>query len=105
MPDSFAGSDLIDIAIGIERNGIAFYDIMAVSTENENTFASGDRMCVTRNSMAIETNRMNQVERSLSNLSNDSFSDRRVIPGPNKATHAISTTIPNPFSTLPIGVR
>lgn len=37
MPDSFAGSDLIDIAIGIERNGIAFYDIMAISTENAET--------------------------------------------------------------------
>lgn len=37
MPDSFTGRDLINIAIGIERNGIAFYDIMAVSTENAET--------------------------------------------------------------------
>ncbi len=37
MPDSFTGNDLINIAIGIERNGIAFYDIMSKSTENAET--------------------------------------------------------------------
>ena len=37
MTDSFAGSDLINIAIGIERNQIAFYDIMSMSTENAET--------------------------------------------------------------------
>jgi len=31
---SFSGSELINIAIGTERRGIAFYDIMAKSTEN-----------------------------------------------------------------------
>jgi len=31
---SFSGSELINIAIGIERRGIAFYDIMAKSTRN-----------------------------------------------------------------------
>ena len=31
---SFSGSELINIAIGIERRGIAFYDIMTRSTEN-----------------------------------------------------------------------
>jgi len=31
---SFSGSELINIAIGIERRGIAFYDVMAKSTEN-----------------------------------------------------------------------
>ena len=31
----FSGSDLIEIAIGIERRGIMFYDIMAKSTDNE----------------------------------------------------------------------
>jgi len=31
---SFSGSELINIAIGIERRGIAFYDIMARSTQN-----------------------------------------------------------------------
>lgn len=30
----FSGSELINIAIGIEQRGIAFYDIMAKSTEN-----------------------------------------------------------------------
>ena len=34
MPVSFSGNELINIAIGIERKGIAFYDIMAKSTEN-----------------------------------------------------------------------
>jgi len=34
MSISFSGSELIDIAIGIERRGIAFYDIMFKSTEN-----------------------------------------------------------------------
>lgn len=31
----FSSSDLINIAIGIERRGIMFYDIMAKSTDNE----------------------------------------------------------------------
>jgi len=31
---SFSGSELINIAIGIEGRGIAFYDIMTKSTEN-----------------------------------------------------------------------
>jgi rubrerythrin len=31
----FSGGDLINIAIGIERRGIMFYDIMAKSTDNE----------------------------------------------------------------------
>jgi rubrerythrin len=31
----FSSSELINIAIGIERRGITFYDIMAKSTENE----------------------------------------------------------------------
>jgi len=34
MSISFSGSELINIAIGIERSGIAFYDIMAKSTQN-----------------------------------------------------------------------
>lgn len=34
MSISFSGSELISIAIGIERRGIAFYDIMAKSTRN-----------------------------------------------------------------------
>lgn len=34
MSISFSGGGLIDIAIGIERSGIAFYDIMARSTQN-----------------------------------------------------------------------
>ncbi|MDH5695024.1 MAG: ferritin family protein [Dehalococcoidia bacterium] len=34
MSISFSGSELINIAIGIEGRGIAFYDIMARSTEN-----------------------------------------------------------------------
>ena len=33
MSISFSGSELINIAIGIERRGIAFYDIMTKSTE------------------------------------------------------------------------
>jgi len=31
---AFSGSELINIAIGIERRGMTFYDIMAKSTEN-----------------------------------------------------------------------
>lgn len=31
---TFSGSELINIAIGIEKRGIVFYDIMAKSTEN-----------------------------------------------------------------------
>jgi len=31
---SFSGSELINIAIGIERRGIAFYDIMTKTTES-----------------------------------------------------------------------
>ncbi len=34
MSISLSGSELINIAIGIERRGIAFYDIMVKSTEN-----------------------------------------------------------------------
>ncbi|MFC1980062.1 ferritin family protein [Chloroflexota bacterium] len=34
MSISFSGNELINIAIGIERTGIAFYDIMARSTRN-----------------------------------------------------------------------
>ncbi len=34
MAITFSGSALINIAIGIERRGIAFYDTMAKSTEN-----------------------------------------------------------------------
>ncbi len=34
MSISFSGSELINIAIGIERRGITFYDIMTKSTEN-----------------------------------------------------------------------
>jgi len=37
VPISFSGSELINIAIGIERRGIAFYDIMTRSTENAAT--------------------------------------------------------------------
>lgn len=37
MSISFSGSEMINIAIGIERRGIAFYDIMARSTENTTT--------------------------------------------------------------------
>ena len=35
MSISFSGSELINIAIGIERSGIAFYDSMARSTKND----------------------------------------------------------------------
>ena len=34
MSISFSGSELINIAIGIERRGIAFYDTMTRSTGN-----------------------------------------------------------------------
>jgi rubrerythrin len=34
MSISFSGSELINIAIGIERSGIAFYDSMVKSTKN-----------------------------------------------------------------------
>ena len=34
MSIAFSGTELINIAIGIERRGIVFYDIMAKSTEN-----------------------------------------------------------------------
>ena len=34
MTISLSGNELINIAVGIERRGIAFYDIMAKSTEN-----------------------------------------------------------------------
>jgi len=37
MSISFSDSELINIAVGIERRGIAFYDIMAKSTENATT--------------------------------------------------------------------
>jgi len=35
MPDIFPGSELVNIAIGIERRGITFYDVMAKSTDDE----------------------------------------------------------------------
>ena len=34
MSMPLSGSELINIAIGIERRGIAFYDVMTKSTEN-----------------------------------------------------------------------
>ncbi len=37
MSIAFSGSELVNIAIGIERRGIAFYDIMTRSTENAAT--------------------------------------------------------------------
>ncbi len=37
MSISFSGSELINIAIDIEKKGIAFYDIMTRSTENTAT--------------------------------------------------------------------
>jgi len=37
MSITFSGSELINIALGIERKGIAFYDTMARSTENTAT--------------------------------------------------------------------
>ncbi len=37
MSISLSGSELINIAIGIESRGIAFYDIMSRSTENATT--------------------------------------------------------------------
>lgn len=37
MSITFSGSELINIAIGIERKGVAFYDIMTRSTENAAT--------------------------------------------------------------------
>ncbi len=36
MPVTFSGAELIDIATGIERRGIAFYDVMAASLKDEN---------------------------------------------------------------------
>ena len=39
MSVSFSGTELINIAIDIEKRGIAFYDIMASSSENEVTRA------------------------------------------------------------------
>ena len=35
MPISFSSSELVNIAIGIERSGIAFYDILARSADND----------------------------------------------------------------------
>ncbi len=35
MSIAFSGGELVNIAIGIERRGIAFYDVMARSAENE----------------------------------------------------------------------
>jgi rubrerythrin len=35
MSIAFSAGELIDIAIGIERRGITFYDVMAKSTDNE----------------------------------------------------------------------
>ncbi len=37
MSDLFSGSELIKIAIGIERSGIAFYDVMTKSADNAAT--------------------------------------------------------------------
>ena len=37
MSVSLSGNELINIAVEIEKRGIAFYDIMATSTENEAT--------------------------------------------------------------------
>ena len=37
MPISLSGSELINLAIDIERRGIAFYDIMARTAENDAT--------------------------------------------------------------------
>ena len=34
MSITFSGSELINIAIGIERRGVAFYEVMTKSTEN-----------------------------------------------------------------------
>jgi rubrerythrin len=39
MPAPLSGSDIINIAIDIERRGVSFYDIMAKSSDDENTRA------------------------------------------------------------------
>ena len=35
MPDQYSGQELVNIAIGIERRGIMFYDVMARSTDDD----------------------------------------------------------------------
>ena len=42
----FSSSDLINTAIGIERRGITFYDVMAKSTDNEAARAVFDALVV-----------------------------------------------------------
>jgi len=37
MPDKFTAADLINMAIGIERSGITFFDIMARTTDSDAT--------------------------------------------------------------------
>lgn len=44
MTISFKGSDLINTAIGIERRGVIFYDIMAKSTENDSAREAFQRL-------------------------------------------------------------
>ena len=39
MSEIFSPSDIIGIAIDIERRGISFYDVMAISTDDEGTQA------------------------------------------------------------------
>ena len=35
MPAGYSAKELVDIAIGIERRGIIYYDVIARSTEND----------------------------------------------------------------------
>jgi rubrerythrin len=58
----FSGSELINIAIDIERRGISFYDVMAKSTDNEIARAAFDEL------VAMEREHLKMFQDMLSEL-------------------------------------
>ena len=76
MSIAFSSSELINIAIGIERRGITFYDIMAKSTDDESARAVFDELVT--------------MEREHIRIFQDMLNDVDTHPSPDSTTHEYS---------------
>jgi len=72
----FSSSELINTAIGIERRGITFYDIMAKSTDNEEARAVFDALVM--------------MEREHINIFQDMLGEADTHPSPESSEHEYS---------------
>lgn len=112
MSIAFSGGELIDIAIGIEKQGIVFYDVMARSTEQKQArdlftyLADAERNhAKTFQSMLAETEKYKPAEDQLHEYSdylqalvnNAVFTDE-------KATSELATHVDSEIEALDIGI-